>query len=276
MSFHPRMYADVRGIEPIAELKSITFPEMAMDLWIVQAQNGASGDYVSPHPRIVVLLDGRSLALRATKDGDWQNCAAFYIPAGVRYWASLNRADRLRHLDIHLHRSKLAAVLPKGADLRKPILHSSAEPVSGQAMRLAEICRAKHHTCNPRDVEDLVRAVFCKELFGESWRSPVEAYIAANLNTAISIDQLASVAGVSRAQFNRQFRRDMGISAYQYVLKCRVRYAERLIRDNLGLADIASLAGFADQAHFSRCFKRINGVTPTAWARSECSRQNSR
>lgn len=48
-----------------------------------------------------------------------------------------------------------------------------------------------------------------------------------------------------------------------YVHRLRVRYAsEALRRPGARLADVAADAGFADQSHMTRVFKRVTGVTP--------------
>ena len=60
-----------------------------------------------------------------------------------------------------------------------------------------------------------------------------------------------------------QFKRATGLPPYQYVITRRVERAQQLLREgDLSLAEIAARAGFSDQSHFSRHFKRLVGVTP--------------
>jgi AraC family transcriptional regulator len=53
-----------------------------------------------------------------------------------------------------------------------------------------------------------------------------------------------------------------------YVRRLRVEHARReLMTTSRSLADIAHSAGFADQAHLSRVFRQLTGVTPGAFRR---------
>ena len=81
-----------------------------------------------------------------------------------------------------------------------------------------------------------------------------------------SLRELGDVAGVSPGHFSREFRRLYGMSAAQYLRRLRLEWAaERLRKPDDPLAEIASAAGFADQSHFTRRFKRQFGVTPAAF-----------
>jgi AraC family transcriptional regulator len=81
-----------------------------------------------------------------------------------------------------------------------------------------------------------------------------------------SLRELGDVAGVSPEHFSREFRRIYGMSAAQYLRRLRLEWAaERLRKPGKRLAEIASAAGFADQSHFTRRFKREFGVTPAAF-----------
>ena len=78
----------------------------------------------------------------------------------------------------------------------------------------------------------------------------------------LSIDNIAEVATMSKFHFIRQFRLQFGITPHQYVLSCRVNLARKLIESGRPLNQTAFDAGFADDSHLNRHFKRIYGVTP--------------
>ncbi len=83
------------------------------------------------------------------------------------------------------------------------------------------------------------------------------------LEVGISLDELAEVTGLSASHFEVLFKRSMGVSPHQYLLQCRVERARSLLQDEeLSLAQVAARAGFCDQSHLTRHFKRIFGVTP--------------
>ena len=100
-----------------------------------------------------------------------------------------------------------------------------------------------------------------------SWRlRRVIDYVAASLSGPISLTDLAGVAGLSRMHFAAQFRRSTGLRPHEYVQGRRIDHAQQLLASSdLSLIEIALSAGFANQAHFSRVFKRFAGTTPSAW-----------
>ena len=85
----------------------------------------------------------------------------------------------------------------------------------------------------------------------------------ANLDVNVSVQFLATEVGLSPAHFSRAFKETMGLAPHQYLLHRRLERSRRMLEsDNAVLANVAQRAGFADQAHFTRFFKREYGVTP--------------
>lgn len=77
-----------------------------------------------------------------------------------------------------------------------------------------------------------------------------------------SLDELADEAGLSRRHLTRLFRAEVGISVHQYQIQAKVRSAYGLLRRGATAAAAAAAVGFADQAHLTRWFWRIYGVSP--------------
>jgi len=93
-------------------------------------------------------------------------------------------------------------------------------------------------------------------------------YIQENLPSDISLNELAAVAGVSRTVFIQRFKVSVNRTPHQYLMWARVtRGREFLVKSDLSISEIAHLCGFADHAHFTSVFKRIFGVTPSAYRR---------
>lgn len=89
-------------------------------------------------------------------------------------------------------------------------------------------------------------------------------YMEERCSGPITVREMASAAGLSPYHFSRQFRADMGCSPHRYLLQLRLGKALRLLREsNRPLAVIAAETGFADQSHFSNCFRRRYGVSPS-------------
>ena len=87
--------------------------------------------------------------------------------------------------------------------------------------------------------------------------------IEARLDARLTIEALAGEVGLSASHFARAFKETMGRAPPRYLLSLRLERARRLLeRPGAGLSDVAQRSGFADQAHFTRHFKREFGVTP--------------
>jgi AraC family transcriptional regulator len=94
-------------------------------------------------------------------------------------------------------------------------------------------------------------------------------YIDANLDTNLSLETLAGLAGVLTHQFGRAFKRKIGEPPHQYVLARRIEAAREMLRaTDHPIADIAYATGFSSQSHMTTTFRREIGVTP-AQLRSE-------
>jgi AraC family transcriptional regulator len=91
----------------------------------------------------------------------------------------------------------------------------------------------------------------------------------ARLDTSLSVEVLAAEVGLSPAHFARAFKETMGVAPHRYLLHLRLERARRLLdAGDATLSGVAQRAGFADQAHFTRLFKREYGVTPGVVLRS--------
>jgi AraC family transcriptional regulator len=84
----------------------------------------------------------------------------------------------------------------------------------------------------------------------------------------ISLQSMATAAGLSPFHFSRMFKVATGLSPHQYVLRRRIDIgAEMLLSRGDSIADIALELGFADQSHFTMHFKRMHGVGPAGFRR---------
>ena len=88
----------------------------------------------------------------------------------------------------------------------------------------------------------------------------------------VRLDQLEQISGCDRWQLSRDFRALLGTSPYRYLQHRRVDLAKQLLREGAKLAEAAHGAGFADQSHFGRTFRKAVGLTPKEWLRSDLFR----
>lgn len=84
-----------------------------------------------------------------------------------------------------------------------------------------------------------------------------------------SLDDLARIAGASKYQLLRAFRKRYGLPPHAWLLSLRAERARSLIQAGASLATAAAQSGFADQSHMTRTFRRYYGYTPGAWQRAD-------
>jgi AraC-like DNA-binding protein len=81
----------------------------------------------------------------------------------------------------------------------------------------------------------------------------------------LTADDVATAAGCSRYAAYRAFTQAYGLAPSDYQRQLRVHAARRLLGAGVTPARAAAEAGFADQAHLTRWFRRYYGVTPGAY-----------
>lgn len=97
----------------------------------------------------------------------------------------------------------------------------------------------------------------------------IRVYVEANLESKIELADLAGVAKLSRCHFTCAFKQSLGCTPHRYVMSRRLEKSRKLLlQSTLPTAEIALTTGFADQSHFSRCFRAFFGVSPMAYRRS--------
>jgi AraC family transcriptional regulator len=99
-------------------------------------------------------------------------------------------------------------------------------------------------------------------------RRDVLDLVRSRISEDISLVDMAAVTGLSITHFSHVFKRSMGESPHQFVLRQRVQCAkELLISSNLRMIDIALACGFKTQQHFARIFRKVCGLSPTGYQR---------
>jgi len=106
-----------------------------------------------------------------------------------------------------------------------------------------------------------------------AWLRSAEELLRARLADRIGLGELAEVVGVHPTYLARAFRAHYGLSVGEYGRRLRLAWAAaELARGEKPLAEIATSAGFADQSHFTRVFRRHIGTTPARYREQAQSR----
>lgn len=85
---------------------------------------------------------------------------------------------------------------------------------------------------------------------------------------ALRIDDLAGDAGLSQSALERRFRREIGATPKKFSAIVRLQHVVRLRRRGANFTQIAHQAGYSDQSHLIRDFRRFAGVSPETFFQS--------
>lgn len=91
------------------------------------------------------------------------------------------------------------------------------------------------------------------------------SYVSSNLNTAITIDDMAGRAGMSRAVFHRKFKQVTTMTPIQFLKSMRLNNAAMKIAGGMSVNEAAMEVGYVSPSQFSREFKRMYGQSPRQW-----------
>lgn len=107
-----------------------------------------------------------------------------------------------------------------------------------------------------------------KPMSRTAWRAAALArdYLTENLNRPVRSGELEAVTGLDRYALSRHFRAAFSTSPHRFLVMRRLQRARRMIAAGEPLAQIAVEAGFSDQSHFIRQFKKAFGMTPGRWS----------
>ena len=207
-----------------------------------------------------------------------------YIPAGLPIWGRIHDIEYMRHLDLHFDVKELKR---RFADerieekLAVPQLMFFNERIAALARLIADEC------LNEQPLHELYGDGLAMALFIELFRigqtkkrqrsqlaprqlRSVTSYIEDNCLRSIRLHELAELAGLSQSYFSHAFKASTGMAPHQWQMRARIAKVQDLLRKSgLSLTSIASTAGFSDQAHLTRVFKQVVGVTPAVWQRDQ-------
>lgn len=94
----------------------------------------------------------------------------------------------------------------------------------------------------------------------------IRDYCEANLQSKITLNELASLCDLTRFQFIRRFQKQTGLAPHAWLMRLRLEKAcSSLTSSNAVIADIAADNGFYDQSHFNRMFKIAYQIAPSQY-----------
>lgn len=294
MDFRPKMHAMVHGFAVVDALKWRAWDNVVADVWRAQCAQDAQGDYVSPDPRLFVMLDlnpGGVFVLDhpgARTAGRHDTAESMsYLPAGMPISGRGERLKRIQHLDLHFSEEAVTRRFGNTVDHRRlavPRFQFRDAKIGMLARAIADECSnpvAMHGLFGAGLVNALLALLFDirhedgqrKSGLARGQLRLVTEFIEANCLRPIRLGELADLIHLSETHFSHAFKASTGLPPHRWQMQARIRKVqERLLRERLTLSEVALAAGFSDQAHFTRVFKSVVGLTPAQWRRNAADR----
>ncbi|WP_338767635.1 AraC family transcriptional regulator [Bernardetia sp. ABR2-2B] len=101
-----------------------------------------------------------------------------------------------------------------------------------------------------------------------TWLENTKQYLKTNLAQKISLETLANQTKLDKFQFIRAFKKQVGLTPFQYILLSRISLTKQLLQEGNSITETALDAGFYDQSNFANYFKNYVGVTPRNYQQS--------
>ena len=84
----------------------------------------------------------------------------------------------------------------------------------------------------------------------------------------ISLEDLCQLSNYSQGHLIRLFKRHFGLTPHAYQINCRIQLGQQDLKQGKAIAETAVDAGFSDQPHFQRTFKKLVAATPSQYQKN--------
>lgn len=288
-------YQDIYPSDPLLRSTDVIRPR-ASDLIHLEFFEAAAAEMpraVFDQHHILLNLRNQPMAVQNWRDGElfdfsYARDEIVITPAGIESgwrWAKKSKVivitidppqlERFaeRELGQLLSQRQLRSV----PQMHDPDLTSAAQMLltalqtrsSGSEVMYESLARVLTVKLLERYGEDAAQEAEFSKSFTPTHYKRVLDFVADKFGEAIAISDLAAAAGLSEAHFSRLFRKTIGDSPHQFLMRYRVERAMAFLADDARpLSNIAISSGFSDQAHLTRLFKRFTGQTPRQYRAS--------
>jgi AraC family transcriptional regulator len=246
-----------------ADVNGLTVTELAFPAGYVQPP------FEPEIPYLAVVLEGSVEKTFPLRTISFAQSSALTMPSGARHGARFGTQG-----------ARIVIVRPRDPSSPVPSCLARLTELRGRgfgwlAWRLAAELRASD-TGAPLAAEGLALQLLAAasrepqpERSGRrppSWLEAAEALLRSRRGECVRLRELAREVGVHPAHLAREFRARHGVSVGEYGRSVRLAWAaSEIAAGDRPLAEIAVEAGFADQSHFTRLFRRHVGVTPAGY-----------
>jgi len=282
------------GVSPsdAVSRRTVSWPGMAVEIVQIKRRCRVDYRYHAPAPLLVfhergVRHDGCTV-IEGLPKSTLQDCGRklVFVPAGHKYHDWHEPRTLARTIFFYLNPSQLAI----GPDLGlwrsslAPQLFFEDAPLTETALKLATLIESGGS--DQRRYLEALGIVLAHELVrvnlgGQGVQAPITgglaawqrrkvlAYIEEHLSEPVSLEVLAGLVGLSACYFCRAFRRSFGMPMQRYQLNRRIDRAKTLLAKHAAsVTDVGLSIGYNDASAFCTAFRRVTGVTPSAYRRN--------
>jgi AraC family transcriptional regulator len=228
--------------------------------------------HVHPHARFVLVLHGAITEIRGGETVTYGPSSLLFRSAHEPHsYATSPAGATCLVVDLddgwYERARKHAPVLERSAAFRGGFVVHLAHRLHGEFRLRDEVSRLAIESIALGVVAEASRsAARAAERSTPTWLRRARAVIDARFTEPLPLATVAEFVGVHPVHLARTFRRFYHTTFAGHVRQLRVEFARReLAASAAPLSAIAAAAGFCDQSHFSRSFKRYTGLTPAEY-----------
>ena len=223
-------------------------------------------------PFFGVVLDGQYGERYGRQEFQFQPFTIMFRPAGIPHQDEIG-PQGVKFFEIELRPDWRARLNDAEPECRRSLDRAYEDRSGGPALWLGmKLYRELHSEVT----DELIVESLLAELLASiahlpearaqdrpAWLRRVLDRICAEYSDRLTLEELSQEAGVHPVHLSRVFRKWNGQGIGEYVHRLRIRSAcEQMLKLEMSIAEIGLAAGFADQSHFTRSFRRITGVSP--------------
>ncbi len=240
------------------------FPKHTHDEYVISANLSGSE---------AVWLDGRQFEVRPGE-------VTAYNPHALQASSYACRRVPLEFVSLYLSPELMREIVAQGSlpgggepELRRPLQRDPR--LSQLILEMERLGRLGQHEPLQALLHELVARLLGDGRGDAPWtdaapgrRDPLLTdYLHEHLSRQVSLDELASVGGLSKFHLLRAFRAQTGLTPCKYHMQLRLLEAKRRLRAGQDIQDVVFDLGFYDQSHFSNAFRKCVGASPRRFAR---------
>ncbi|TGK53932.1 AraC family transcriptional regulator [Leptospira kanakyensis] len=166
---------------------------------------------------------------------------------------------------------------PKSIEYKRIVMEDSPKSIDEDTrlkiQNLAEPLFSDSLTCElARNIYNQILSSLGSETIPKKYDHRIEMVIQKikeKIPNPVTLTELSEISGISTDRFMHLFKENMGIPLRQYLLWQRLHIAAKLLQGGENLTTASHAAGFSDQAHLSRTFKKMFGVKPSLFLGSQ-------